>query len=84
MTWKIKILRGAIKQLEKLPHNDYKAVKQRIINLADNPRPQGYEKLKGRDGFRVRQGKYRIIYTIYNEIVTVVVLRISHRKDAYK
>jgi mRNA interferase RelE/StbE len=84
MTWKIKILRGAIKQFEKLPPVDYKAVKQKILNLANNPRPQGYEKLKGRDGYRVRQGKYRILYTIENDILTIVVLRISHRKDAYK
>src|ERR1035437_1470234 len=84
MTYQIKILRGAQKQLEQLSKADYKAVKARIEILANNPRPYGCEKLKDRDGYRVRQGNFRIIYDIHDKILTVEVLRIGDRKDVYK
>jgi len=69
MTYEVKILRGAIKHLELLPSADYFAVKLKILSLAKNPRPVGSLKLKGRQGYRVRQGNYRIIYDIFNDIL---------------
>jgi mRNA interferase RelE/StbE len=84
MIYEIKMLRGAQKQLEQLPKADYKAVKAKIDALANNPRPSGCEKLKDRAGYRVRQGNFRIIYDIYDKILTVEVLRIGDRKDIYK
>jgi len=84
MTYEVKILRGAQKQLEALPPANYKAVKVKIASLSSNPRPFGCEKLKGRQGYRVRQGNYRIIYDIYDNILTVEVLRVGDRKDIYK
>lgn len=68
MTYQIKMLRGAQKQLEQLPKADYKAVKAKIDVLANNPRPFGCEKLKDRDGYRIRQGDFRIIYDIYDKL----------------
>lgn len=53
MIYEIKILRGAIKQLESLPLKDYEAVKSKIIRLGQNPRPRGCEKLKNRPGYRI-------------------------------
>ncbi len=84
MTYKLSIRRKAQKQLAKLPPSDYKKVKQIILNLADNPRPAGSKKLKGRDGWRVRQGNYRIIYDIKADILVVTVLDVGHRKDIYR
>jgi mRNA interferase RelE/StbE len=84
MIYEVKILSGVIKQLEVLPLRDYKALKSKIISLSKNPRPRGYEKLKGRSGYRIRQGNYRIIYDIFDNILTVRVIRIGHRKDVYK
>jgi mRNA interferase RelE/StbE len=55
-----------------------------IISLADNPKPQGCKKLKGRDGFRVRVGNYRIIYDVNDKILIVDVMDIGHRKDIYR
>lgn len=66
MTFKISIRRKAQKQLAKLPLKDYKNVKQAILNLPRDPRPPGSKKLKGRDGWRIRQGDYRIIYEMTN------------------
>jgi mRNA interferase RelE/StbE len=84
MIYEVKILSGAIKQLEVLPLRDYKALKSKITSLSKNPRPRGCEKLKGRSGYLIRQGNYRIIYDIFDNILTVRVIRIGHRKDVYK
>lgn len=84
MTYKVVILLKAVKQLETLPPKDYRAVKSKILALGENPRPHDCKKLKGRDGFRIRQGNYRVIYDIREEILTVRVIRIGHRKDVYR
>ena len=84
MTYAIKMLRGAQKQLEQLPKADYIAVKAKIEALANNPRPFGCEKLKDRSGYRLRQRNFRIIYEIYDKILTVEVVRIGDRKDIYR
>ncbi|MFC0776288.1 type II toxin-antitoxin system RelE family toxin [Terrimonas alba] len=63
---------------------DYSTIKAAIYSLADNPRPHGYKKLKGRDAYRIRSGDYRIIYSIFDKILTVEVIAIGHRKDIYE
>jgi mRNA interferase RelE/StbE len=47
-------------------------------------RPQGYKKLKGRDGYRVRVGNYRIIYDIFDSELIVDIITLGHRKDIYE
>jgi len=84
MTYKLSILRKAQKQLAKLPAGDYKKVKQTILDLAKNPRPAGALKLKGRDGWRVRQGNYRIIYEIHDKQLIITVLDVGDRKEIYR
>ncbi len=84
MIYNVKILSGAIKQLENIPPPDYFAVKSKILSLSKNPRPFGYLKLKGRPAYRVRQGNYRIIYEIFDDYLLVRIIRIGHRKDIYK
>ena len=71
------------KQLEKIPSPDYQRVKKAIKDLAKNPRPEGYKKLKGRPGYRIRQGNYRIVYEINDQILTVYILAAGQRKDIY-
>ena len=67
-----------------LPAKDYYAIKSKILALGENPRPRGCEKLKGRDGIRILQGNYRIIYDIQDTILTVRVIRIGHRQEVYR
>ena len=62
----------------------YSAIKKQIYDLADNPRPQGYKKLKGRKGYRIRVGNYRIIYEIFDEILLIDVIDLGHRKEIYE
>ena len=84
MTYKLFILRNAQKQLAKLPANDYRRIKSAILNLVDNPKPIGSKKLKGREAWRIRCGVYRIIYEICDDILTITIITIKHRKDVYK
>lgn len=84
MNYEVKILRSAVKQLENLSRTDYLAVKSKIVSLSVNPRPKGCLKLKGRSAYRIRQGNFRIIYDIFDNILTVRVIRIGNRKDVYR
>ncbi len=72
------------KQLAKITPPNYNKVVSALQDLANNPRPQGYKKLKGRQGFRIRIGDYRIIYNINDNILTVFILAIGNRRDVYE
>jgi len=82
--YQVLIGKQAQKQLEKIPEPDYSRVKNSINDLENNPRPKGCKKLKGRSGYRIRQGNYRIIYDINDNVLTVIVLETGHRKDIYQ
>ncbi|MEN9638221.1 MAG: hypothetical protein RLZZ262_89 [Bacteroidota bacterium] len=84
MAYKVTIKKRAIKALEKINEPYYSNVKEAIYNLADNPRPTGYKKLKGRDGYRIRVVDYRIIYDILDDVLLVDVIDLGHRKDIYE
>jgi mRNA interferase RelE/StbE len=81
--YKIEISETAIKQLNKLPQDITKDLIKAIQSLSENPRPSGCKKLKGRKGYRVRKGNYRIIYDVYDNILIVDVIAVGHRKDIY-
>ena len=83
MAYRVTLRRRAVKILEKINEPYYTAIKQAIYSLADNPKPQGCKKLKGRDGYRIRVADYRIIYDIFDDILTVDVIDLGHRKDIY-
>ena len=72
------------KDLRRLPKKDVARILKRIESLAEDPRPTGCEKLSGRDVYRVRQGRYRILYEIRDNELIVLVIRISHRRDVYR
>jgi len=75
---------SAVKELEALPTNDRQRVVSRIRGLASAPRPAGCEKLSAHELYRVRQGVYRILYTIDDTDQVVVVIKIGHRRDVYR
>jgi len=56
----------------------------RLVQLKDEPRPIGVQKLSAQEGYRIRSGNYRILYEINDESETVFIFRIKHRKEAYK
>jgi mRNA interferase RelE/StbE len=84
MTYWITFKKRVIKALEKINEAYYSNIKDAIYKLADNPRPQGYKKLQGRDGYRIHIADHRIIYDIFDEILIVNVIDLGHRKAIYE
>ena len=85
-SYRVLIKPSAAKEIEAV---DQKKDRQRIVAtilaLADEPRPVGCEKLAGeRDRYRVRMGRYRIVYSIADDDLLVLVVRVAHRKDVYR
>jgi mRNA interferase RelE/StbE len=78
------IEKQAQKQLAKISPPDYAKVVATLIDLANDPRPYGYKKIKGRPGYRVWVGDYRVIYQVKDNILHVFILIIGHRKDVYE
>jgi mRNA interferase RelE/StbE len=72
------------KELKKIPNVDLKKILSRIEELGINPRPTGCEKLTGHGLYRIRQGNYRIVYSIQDNELTVWVIKVGHRKDVYR
>ncbi len=84
MTYAVTILRRAQKELGALAGEAYTRVRDAIGALAEDPRPPGYLKLTGRDGWRIRMGSYRVVYEIDDGGRTVTVLHVGHRRDVYR
>ena len=82
--YQIQITKTAQKQLDKISDSVAGILIEAIDDLAVNPRPHGCKKLKGRDGYRIRKGDFRIIYDIYDNILTIEVIAIGNRRDIYE
>ncbi|WP_281636475.1 type II toxin-antitoxin system RelE family toxin [Flavobacterium marginilacus] len=83
MAYTIEFRSKVLKILVKINEPNYSVIKKEIYALAENPRPQGYRKLKGRKGYRIRVGDYRVIYEIFDNILVIEVIDLGHRKDIY-
>jgi mRNA interferase RelE/StbE len=84
VNYTVLVLRRAEKELAELPTQDYRQVIEAIRVLGDEPRPPGCGKLAGRDGWRIRVGRYRVIYEIDDKARTLTVLNVGHRKEIYR
>lgn len=85
MSYKVEILRGALKQLKKIPSELQEHIQIKIDDLATEPRPNGVKKLKGKENaYRIRVGDYRVIYDIFDDLLVVNVVEVGHRKNIYK
>jgi mRNA interferase RelE/StbE len=82
--YRIELRPAAVKALRKIEPSDRKRIQGVIRLLAEDPRPPGARALQGRPGLRVRVGNYRIIYTIDDGVLLVVVVTIGHRRDVYQ
>ena len=70
--------------LARIPKRDLRRLMERIQAQADDPRPRGCEKLSSQERYRVRQGNYRIVYSIQDEQLTVWVVKAGHRREVYR
>jgi len=82
--YKIFFKKSVEKDFAAIPKKDLQRIVKLIITLADNPRPPGCEKLTGQDRYRLRQGCYRLVYSVQDNELTVWVVRIAHRKEVFR
>lgn len=83
--YSVRIKKSAVKELETIPRKaDRRRIVRRIESLAKDPRPHGHQKLSGMERYRLRQGPYRIVYSIEDDELFVYVIKIGHRKDIYR
>lgn len=83
-SYKLEIKRSAAKELGQLPPKDRGRIVACIQALAEDPRQAGAEKLSGQERYRIRQGDYRILYEIEDNVLRVVVVKVGHRRDVYR
>ena len=76
--------KSVAKDLRAIPNQDVKRILKRIRDLAEDPRPDGCEKLSGHERYRIRQGVYRIVYEIEDDRLIVLVVKVGHRREGYR
>ena len=82
--YKVFFKKSVQKDFDPIPKKDLRRILNRIAVLSENPRPSGCEKLTGKERYRLRQGRYRIVYSIQDDEMTVWVVKVGHRKDIYR
>ena len=82
--YRIELKKSVQKDFEPIPKKDLQRIVLAIQSLADNPRPPQSKKLSGYEQYRLRQGNYRILYEIKDDLLIVFVIEVGHRKDIYR
>ena len=82
--YEIYLKKSAAKELGSIPGRNLRRIVARIRALADDPRPQGSEKLSGQKRYRIRQCDYRIVYSVQDAERLVVVVKIGRRREVYR
>jgi mRNA interferase RelE/StbE len=82
--YRITFKKSVAKDLRVIPKNDITKILNKIDTLAVNPRGEGCIKLSGQENYRVRQGLYRIVYEIKDDVLVVNVVTVAHRSQVYK
>ena len=82
--YEIEFRPAALRELRKIDRSTQPRIRGAIALLAQDPRPPASRQLRGRDGYRLRVGDYRIIYTIDDGVLLIVVVTIGHRREVYR
>ena len=82
--YRIEIQRTAQREIERLPKKDVQAILRAVTTLSDNPRGQNSIKLTGEEKYRLRVGRYRVLYEIHDDVLRILVVKVAHRKEAYR
>ena len=82
--YELRVRPSVAKDLRGIPKADVKRILARMEGLRDDPRAPGCEKLSGAELYRVRQGAYRIVYEIHDDVLLVLVVAAGHRRDIYR
>ena len=84
MTYRVEVTRSAVKALRRVNPADTARLRGAIAMLAEDPRPPASRPLRGRDGWRLRVGEYRVLYTIRDDVLLIVVVAVAHMSSAYR
>ena len=82
--YRVIVRESVSRDLKGIPKKDVRRILAAIESLADDPRPPGTKKLSGQERYRLRQGNYRILYSIEDDSLTVCVVRVRDRRDVYR
>ena len=83
-SYKVEWKRSAVKELRDLPKDAVERILKSVEQLSANPHPIGTRKLVGSEHtYRIREGNYRVLYTVTASSMVVQIIRIGHRKDVY-
>lgn len=82
--YKVELKKSAVKELNVIPPKDLIKIINRIKSLSLDPRPRDGIKLTNREDYRIRAGRYRIIYTINDAVLVIVIIKSGHRKEIYR
>lgn len=82
--YKVIFKKSVAKDLRNIPSRDVKRILQKFDTLLDNPRPEGCVKLSSLELYRIRQGIYRIVYEIQDDMLVVQVIKVAHRSKVYE
>jgi mRNA interferase RelE/StbE len=84
VTYRLEFTTVAASEIHKLPRRVRGRLLDAIEDLGDDPRPHGAKKLVGeKTSWRIRVGDYRVIYDVFDEALTVTIVRAAHRREAY-
>ena len=83
-SYSLRVKKSAEKELKSLPKQDLKRIISQIHSLSHNPRPHGCEKLSGEESYRIRQGDWRVVYSIDDVLKIVEIYKIGHRREVYR
>jgi mRNA interferase RelE/StbE len=83
-SYRLLIKPSAVKELEALPAKDRRRLATRLQKLSVDPRPAGSEKLSGHDLYRIRQGNYRVLYSVHDRELVILVIKVGHRREVYR
>lgn len=84
MAYVVILKRPAEKELDRLPTQVHRRITQKLLELENDPRPHGVQKLHGEDRYRIRIGDYRVLYLIDERAKTVEVVAVGHRREVYR
>ncbi|MBU1299239.1 MAG: type II toxin-antitoxin system RelE/ParE family toxin [Bacteroidetes bacterium] len=84
MEYNLIIKPSAKRDLNSLPDKEVEQIVRRIVQLINNPRPFGIQKLTDEEGYRIRIGKYRVLFEIDDKKKNILIFRIKHRKEVYR
>jgi mRNA interferase RelE/StbE len=82
--YRIELKKSVEKDFDSIPKKDLQRIIAAIQSLSDEPHPPQSKKLSGLEQYRLRQGNYRILYTVKDDVLIVFVVAVGHRKDIYR